>query len=230
MWLWKDYRKLKCLKIERVPGKKTIIQCNVTWCWPLLLPVNHKKLLLVLSSTLNAQLLLNGKLNIKSAYLLFSYLLESRPGAFQPLPSCPKSCLEWKWTRVSLQASAALWEPPRWLAKAWRDVWPKAEPSIFGLSLQLFKKTSHSEFLANLYLSITSLCNKKKSGASACAGVHESPLWLDVHLLHGILELGVSWLDLAPLVQREAPCYQDPSMGCWGTLLGDKPAELQLRE
>lgn len=81
----------------------------------------------------------------------------------------------------------------------------------------------------NLYPYTTSL-RKKKSGASACAGVHESPLWLDVHLLQGILELGVSWLDLVSLVQREAACYQDHSMGCGGTLLGDKPAKLQLQE
>lgn len=224
MWLWKDYRKLKCLKIERVPGKKTIKQCNMTWYWPLLLPVNHKKLFLVPSSTLTAQLLLNGELNIKSAYLLFPIYLRAD---LEPASLCllvPRATLS-----ESLQASAALWAPPQWLPKAWRDMWPKAEPSIFGLSLQFFKKSSHSEFSANLYLSITSLC-WKKSGASACASVHESPLWLDVHLLQGILELGVSCLDLVSLVQRERPCYQDPSMGCWGTLLGDKPAELQLQK
>lgn len=77
MPLWKDYRKLKHLKIERVPGKKTIKQCNVTWCWPLLLPVNHTKLLLVPSSTLTAQLLSYGELNIKSAYLLFPIYLRA---------------------------------------------------------------------------------------------------------------------------------------------------------
>lgn len=128
MWLHKDYRKLKHLKVERVSGKKTIWMCHMSQCWPFKSLPNHTDhtwlFLLPSCHPCCSTPLKERAWHQNSAHFWWEQQKEASEAASLCLPCCVSlSQRHPAWRQrphVTLQASAVLWALMRRVAEAWR--------------------------------------------------------------------------------------------------------------